>query len=77
MLHQKVGMPKVAYHRIYIGALDAIKRKNTQNKRQPFKFTRKKCNEIIPSTYTAQYNSIEAKTLSFVLRTASKNIIYC
>ena len=76
MSHQKVGMSKVAYHRMLVGGLDVVKRAKRWNtigpsqKRRPFKGTRKKCNEIVLSMCTAQCGSMEAKALSFVLRAA-------
>ena len=76
MSHQKVGMSKVAYHRMRVGGLDVVKRGKRSNtigpsqKRQPFKGTRRKCNEIVLSMCTAQCGSMEAKALSFVLRAA-------
>ena len=79
MSHQKVGMSKVAYHRMLVGVggLDVVKRAKRWNmigpsqKRQPFKGARKKCNEIVLSMCTAQCGSMEAKALSFVLHAAS------
>ena len=76
MSHQKVGMSKVAYHRMLVGGLDVVKRAKPWNtirpsqKRQPFKGARKKCNEIVLSMCAAQCGSMEAKALSFVLRAA-------
>ena len=76
MSHQKVGMSKVAYHRMLVGGLDVVKRAKRWNtigpsqKRQPFKGARKKCDEIVLSMCTAQCGSMEAKALSFVLRAA-------
>ena len=61
--HQKVGMSKVAYHRMLVGGLDVMKRANAE--------TREKCNEIVLSMCTALCGSMEAKALSFVLRAAS------
>ena len=73
---QKVGMSKVAYRRMLVGGLDVVKRAKRWNmigpsqKRQPFKGTRKTCNEIVLSMCTVQCGSMEAKALSFDLRAA-------
>ena len=66
----------MAYHRMLVGGLDEVKRAKRWNmigpsqKRQPFKFIRKKCNEIVLSMCTAQCGTMEAKALSFILHAA-------
>ncbi len=72
---QKVGMSKVAYHRMLVGGLEVVKcakRWNTigpYQKRQPFNFIREKCIELVYGMCTVQCGSMEANAPSLVLHT--------
>ena len=67
----KGGIPQNACWRLGCGeARQMLKHGGAIPKRQPFKGTQKKCNQMVPSMCTAKCGSMEAKALSFVLRAA-------
>ena len=67
----KGGIPQTACWRLGCGeARQMLKHDRAIPKRQPFKGTQKKCNQMVLSMCTAQCGSTEAKALSFVLRAA-------
>ena len=77
MSHQKVGMSKVAYHRLLVGGLDVVKRGKRWNtigpsqKRHRFKGAK----EMMKLSFACAQRSVVAwkrKALSFVLRAAGK-----
>ena len=69
--HQKVGMSKVAYHRMLVGGQRNEERQNAETRKNmtATQYVGVKCSEIVFSMCSVQRGSMEAKPLGFVLHT--------